>query len=292
MTDFQARQSRQNRIVGAFVFLAFLAFVWMIVKFRNLPLFASQLRSYVVSAWFDQTPGVQIDTPVHYCGRQIGRVIDVSWPMRRESRIDAPHQVLVSMAIDKKHSDIPDNIEFVIIKRGLGSSFIEIQTLDKPATGFLRHGDVGTGSVSSASEFFPPQMQKKLEDLVDSITILAQNTNLIIGDKDNQANLKQILDNLNASSAQLTQTLQSIQRFSDTGTEKLDQVVFRLDSAFSEMQRLLAALNEGQGSAGKFLTDGRLYENLLDSSKQLELALDQIKRWAVDAREKGIRIKW
>lgn len=292
MTDYQTRQKQQNRIVGVFVFLAFLAFVWMIVKFRNLPLFASQLRSYNVVIWFDETPGVQVDTPVYYCGRQIGRVIDISWPIRVEGVGGVSHRVRVTAAIDKRHGDIPDNVEFVIIKRGLGSSFIEIRRTEEKASGFLQAGAQCVGSVSTASEFFPPQVQKKLEDLVDSITILAKNTNLIIGDKQNQANIQQILANLNQASVQLTETLKSFQQFSEVGVEKLDQLVYRLDSTFSELQRLLTALNEGQGSAGKFITDGRLYENLLDSSKQLELALDQIKRWAVDAREKGIRIKW
>ena len=50
--------------------------------------------------------------------------------------------------------------------------------------------------------------------------------------------------------------------------------------------------SEGGGSAGKLLNDGRLYENLLDSSQELSLALEQLKELAAQAREKGIKIKW
>ncbi len=291
MTDFQTQQRRRNMVVGGFVLLAFLAFIWMLTKFRDLPLFASRVRSFTVMVQFADAPGVLKDTPVQYCGYQIGRVIDVAPPMLTKG--GNTHTVTVSIAIDKKFNDIPDNVDFLIVKRGLGSSYLELRdNPEKSMTGYLHDQMDAIGAVSSASEFFPPQVQKKLEDLVDSITLLSQNTNAIIGDTDNQANIKATLANITQTTAQATETLKSFQRFSDVGVERLEEVAAGLDGAMKEFHALLAKINDGQGSAGKFINDGRLYENLLDSSKELELALDQIKRWAADAREKGIRIKW
>jgi len=294
MTDFQTQQRRRNMVVGGFVLLALLAFVWMLIKFRNLPLFASRLQSFTVLVRFADAPGVQKDTPVHYCGYQIGRVIDVSPPMlTTDAEGVSVHTVGVSLAINKRFRDIPDNVDFLIVKRGLGSSYIELRVNpEKTMTGYLHDEYKAFGSVSTASEFFPPQVQKKLEDLVDSITLLSRNTNAIIGDRDNQANIKQTLENITRATAQATETLASIRQFSDVGAEQIESVAVSMDKAIKEFHTLLAKLNDGQGSAGKFLNDGRLYENLLDSSKELELALEQIKRWAADAREKGIRIKW
>ena len=294
MTDFQTQQRRRNMVVGGFVLLALLAFVWMLVKFRNLPLFASRLQSFTVLVRFADAPGVQKDTPVQYCGYQIGRVIDVSPPMlTTDADGNVGHTVGVSLAINKMFSDIPDNVDFMIVKRGLGSSYLELRVNpQKPQTGYLRDELVAFGQVSTASEFFPPQVQKKLEDLVDSITLLSQNTNTIIGDADNQANIKRTLEHIAQATAQATETLRSIRQFTDVGAEQIENVAVSLDAAMKEFHILLAKLNDGQGSAGKFLNDGRLYENLLDSSRELERALEQLKRWAADAREKGIRIKW
>jgi len=53
----------------------------------------------------------------------------------------------------------------------------------------------------------------------------------------------------------------------------------------------LARAREGDGTAARVLNDGRLYENLLDSSRELEMALEQLKILAAEAREKGIRLK-
>ena len=57
-------------------------------------------------------------------------------------------------------------------------------------------------------------------------------------------------------------------------------------------KRASTDINEGEGSAAKVINDGRLYENLLDSSKELQMALEQLKILAADAREKGIKLKF
>jgi ABC-type transporter Mla subunit MlaD len=294
MTDFQTQQRRRNMVVGGFVLLAFLAFVWMMVKFRNLPLFASQLRSFTVLVQFPDAPGVQKDTPVQYCGYQIGRVINVAPPrLVTDEAGQKRHRVGVSIAIDKQYVDIPDHVDIQIVKRGLGSSYIEfVVNPNEPIAGYLVDEMVLAGQVSSASEFFPPQVQQKLENLVESITLLSQNTNAIIGDADNQENIKKTLENVVAATAQATDTLKSVQHLTDVGAERIEEVAFNLDAAMKEFRLLLVKIHDGQGSAGRFINDGRLYENLLDSSRELELALEQLKQWAAEARDKGIRIKW
>jgi phospholipid/cholesterol/gamma-HCH transport system substrate-binding protein len=319
MTDFQTQQRHRNIVVGGFVLLAFATFVWMIIKFGDLPLFASRLNSFTVLAYFPDAPGVQEDTPVLYCGYQVGRVMQIDPPtLYTEESGHSYHRVGVTIAVENKFNDIPENVAITIVKRGLGSSFIELRAdAEKPVVGFLHRGMEIAGSVGMASEFFPPQVQKKLEDLVDSITLLSKNTNAIIGDADNRSNIKKTLDNIVAATAQANETLRSLHQLTDLGAERLDEasaslhstlgsfehlsevgaeqieaVAVSLDSTLKEFRVVLSKIDSGQGSAGKLLNDGRLYENLLDSSKELEMALDQVKKWAADAREKGIRIKW
>lgn len=301
MMDYQTKQRRQNLIVGGFVILAFCAFVYLLFKFRDLPQFVSKFRSFEILVYFPEAPGIQKDTPINYCGVQIGRVRHVSDPqIEGTDGGRKTHKVGVTISIDEDYKDIPDDVEVVIMKRGLGSSYIELRdtSLTEP-TGFLRNETMLEGKVSMASEFFPPEVQQKLENLVDSITSLANNMNVVVGDTENQANVKQTIANIAQATAQARQTLASIQTFSDTGTEQLDQlgqkvgqVAEQIEGALSQMRQLLTKVDSGQGTAGKLVNDGRLYENLLESSQELELMLEQLKRWAADAREKGIRIKW
>jgi phospholipid/cholesterol/gamma-HCH transport system substrate-binding protein len=303
MTDYNSLQKRKNYTVGAFVLAAFLAFLWMLGQFRDMPLFVSQANSFYVMARFTDASGVQRETPVQFCGYQIGRVILVSPPTYVEDAQAGKswHEVRVTMAIDKKYKNIPSNVNVTLMKRGLGSSYIELREngtppmpliADRPETRFLCDSLVVNGTVGLNSEFFPPETQKKLENLLDSITTLAANTNQIIGDEQNKTNIRKTLDHIAAAAEQTRQTLESVQKFSDTGSEKMTQVAENLDAAAKEFRQIMEKINNGDGSAGKFLNDGRLYENLLDSSAELEITLEQIKKWAADAREKGIRIKW
>jgi phospholipid/cholesterol/gamma-HCH transport system substrate-binding protein len=304
MTDYQSKQRRRNMVVGLFMVVAFAAFMWMLLRFRDLPLAAGKLRSFEILVYFPEVPGVQKDTPVQYCGYQVGRVLNVAPPKRYndEEEGEIKHRVGVTIAIDKKFADIPAHSDIRLMTRGLGSSYIEIRVSEVKAAGetaFLKEDMVKYGAVAMASEFFPPDVQKKLENLVDSISELAVNTNLIVGDLENQANIKQLLANLEAAAATANLTLQSFGKFSEVGTEKAELLGDRLitmtesfEGTLSELRQVLAKVNTGDGTAGKLVNDGRLYENLLESSQELEMALEQLKEWAAQAREKGIRIKW
>ncbi|HOK96200.1 MAG TPA: MlaD family protein [Anaerohalosphaeraceae bacterium] len=303
MTDYQTRQRQKNMVVGVFVLIALIAFLWMLFRFRDLPLAVSKIKSFVVLVYFPEAPGVQKDTPVNYCGYQIGRVMNVAPPQVYEVNGLKFHRVGVTMAIENRYTDIPKNVDIYVMKRGLGSSYIElVQDPQKTALaeGFLEDKMVlENGKVGTTSDFFPPQIQAKLENLVDSIAALADNANQIIGDQDNQTNIKKMLANIEAATAQADTTLKSIQQFSDTGNEKVRQIsdkiglaAEQLEGALSEFRQVMAKIESGQGTAGKLLNDGRLYENLIESSRELQMALQQIKEWAADAREKGIRIKW
>jgi len=112
-----------------------------------------------------------------------------------------------------------------------------------------------------------------------------------IGDADNKANIKKTLANVSQVTAQATETLKSVKQFSDVGTAKLNDSAENLNDSLVELRRVLEKINSGDSTAAKLLNDGRLYENLLDSSQELQMALEQLKFLAAEAREKGIKIK-
>lgn len=304
MPDYNSIQKRRNYIVGAFVLVAFAAFVWMLVRFRDLPLFLSKANSFYVIVKFHDAPGIQKETPIQFCGYQIGRVIVVSPPLLVKDKKTGKewHEVGVTMAIDKEYKNIPSNVEVMVMKRGLGSSYIELRAdpdkpltpliVERPETVYLCQALEIKGSLGVSSDFLPPEVQKKIESLVDSINTLANNTNQIIGDEQNKANIKKAIEQITAATEQARNTLKSVQNLSDAGNQEIVKIAENLDATLRQMQQILAKINAGDGTAGKLVNDGRLYENLLDSSGELQMALEQIKKWAADAREKGIRIKW
>ena len=299
MKDYETIQRRRNIIVGIFVFVAIIALGWLIFKFEGLPTIVSRLRSFEVFVQFPTAPGVDENTPVRFCGRQIGRVTDIKPPKLRKDLNTGLiyHQTKVTLSIDKKYVDIPSNVEVKLMTRGLGSSYIELiadPTLpltlrepNRPETKFLMDKMLLQGSTGITSEFFPEESQKKLDALIDGLRALVNNANDILGDKANKENLKRTLTNLTKATKQATESLKEFQEFSAAGAEMSDE----LGRTLSELREILEKVNAGQGTAAKLINDGRLYENLLENTQQLEILIQDLKDFIAEYRKGGIKVK-
>jgi len=317
LSDYEAIQRRRNIIVGVFVLLALCALVWLIFIFGDLPTAVTELRSFYVYVQFAQAPGIERNTPVRFAGYQIGRVVGVEPPHVMRDLVTGMeyHQTLVVMAIDKQFVNIPSNVRVKLMKRGLGSSYIELDEdptkpptpLDpnKPESVYLYDGVKLQGSTGATSEFFPEESQKKLDQLATALKTLIDNSNKILGDANNQANIKTSLANLSEATKQATSTLKSLEKFSEAGTTALSsasaevknisssmvETSVELNKTVVEVRKLVQKINEGQGSAGRFVNDASLYENLLDSSLELQQAMEELKLLLAQSREKGIPLK-
>lgn len=301
MTDYNTIQRKRNIVVGGFVMIAAAAMLWMIAIFGELPVAATRMRSFEVVVKFPSALGIQGKTPVYYCGYQIGKVITVAAPQLLEGpEGKVIHQIKVGLAIDKKFQAIPMNVEFKVMKRSMGSSFVELVDPEHPLgdevdkkNRFLR-GEIGTafqGSVGSTNEFIPEKVQKKIETLVVTISSLAASIDQVVGDKENQDNIRVTLANFTAVTEEAAVALKSVRTFTDAGTEVMTETSESLNKTLKEVNTLINAVNEGDGTVSRFLNDGRLYENLMESSKELKLALEQFKIFVAEAKETGLKIK-
>ena len=336
MSDYETIQRRRNITVGVFVIMAMASLVWLIYKFGDLPAAVSKLGGFQVVVQFPTAQGVQKDTPVRFCGYQIGRVVEVKRPeilfdlsniaAYRQENAKVPvlvpgpdtlryYQTRVIIAIDEEYDNIPSNVNVMLMTRGLGSSYIELVVdpeephgpLDpnNPATAFLIDNMVLRGSTGVASEFFPAESQKKLDELATSFKALVDNANDIVGDEANKKNLRKTLANLSDATKEATATLKEIRKFSETGrttlthadeqTRKLAVAMVDMSSEMSrtvsELRLILEKINNGEGSAARLLNDGRLYENLLENTNRLDLLLEEVRQLVAEYRAKGIKVK-
>lgn len=295
MSDYETAQRRRNVIVGIFVLVALCAFVWLIFMFGDLPAAVTKLGSFEVFVQFPSAPGVQKDTPVRLCGYQIGRVTDVMAPAVRTDLNTqlAYHQALVVLSIDNKYANIPSNVQIKLMTRGLGSSYIEL-TVDpalpltprdpnRPETKFLVGQMLLQGSTGVTSEFFPAESQKKLEELADNLDTLITHANTILGDQQNQENIKTSLANLSSASGRATETLKEFERFLTAWVgvgEEWSQTT-------KELRIILEKINTGQGAAARFINDGQLYDELLENTQQMQVLLQELRTFAEKSNEKG-----
>jgi phospholipid/cholesterol/gamma-HCH transport system substrate-binding protein len=298
MSDYDYLQNKRNMIVGAFVVVGVLVFIYMVFLFGELPVAVTKITSYSVKVRFPFAPGVQENTPVQYCGYQIGRVTYVAPPMPYQDKDGRfIHQVTVEMAISRNYPSIPANVKVKLSRRGMGSSYIELSTL--PMTSeefsalepkFLRQGMILQGESGSANELLSQELQDKVDMFFTKVTILADNLNTVIGDVNNQQNFKKSLANLSKATEESVTTLQEIREFSQTGKEKLASVSEEMGETLIELRRMLNKINSGEGTVGKLIYDDKLYENLVDSSEELKAALEKMKRPSTKPAKKVLRL--
>ena len=325
MSDYETIQRRRNIIVGIFVIIAISALIWLIFKFGDLPSTISKFRSFEVYVQFPTSPGAEKDTPVQFCGYQIGRVTKVMAPEKLkdlETGLEY-HQTKVILSIDKKYVNIPSNVEIKLMMRGLGSSYIEL-TVDptkqpappidpnRPETSFLFNGILKQGSTGMTSEFFPTESQKKFEDIADGFKGFIDDARDFIGDPNSKENLKGTLANLHKVSheaieiiQQAQQTIQEFKEMAATGTKTLqnaDAKIERLVANFistsdhlsevaAQLQLILEKVNNGDGTIAMLLNDGQLYENMLESTEQIQMLLEELKSFVAKSKCKGLPIK-
>jgi ABC-type transporter Mla subunit MlaD len=325
VSNYESIQRKRNIIVGIFMIVAISALVWLIFKFGDLPSAVSKFNSFEVHVQFPSAPGVQKDTPVQFCGYQIGRVTKVMAPEKCRDLVTGLeyHQTKVALSIDKKYVNIPSNVEIKLMMRGLGSSYVEF-TVDptklpappidpnRPETVFLADGMLKQGSTGMTSEFFPAESQKKFEDIADSLKYLIDDARDFIGDPNSKENLKGTLANLHIASheavetmQQAKQTIQEFRQMAATGTRTLQSADAKaeklvaslintsdqLGEVTSQLRVILEKANSGDGTVAKLLNDGQLYENMLEGIEQMQLLLEELKSFMAKSQDKGLPIK-
>jgi len=335
VSDYETIQRRRNIIVGVFVVAGMCALGWLVFKFRDFPSIVSRIGSYDLFVQFPTSPGVEADTPVRFCGYQIGSVTAVRPPkvMKDLNTGAFYHQTLVVLSIDNEYNDIPANVEVKLMTRGLGSSYIELKLsrydVNEPTGPVLAKGSKLQGATGVTSEFFPEETQKKVEELVKDLDTFIDNANHILSNPKNKADLDKTIANLADVSGyasdrlrdaggtlrDVNETLDVIyktiiedvrpaiadfRKFMDTGSDVLTHVdanserlvVALVDASgelgktLSELRLILEKVNNGEGSAGRFVNDGKFYETLLENTEQVELLLKDLRAFVAEFRKK------
>jgi phospholipid/cholesterol/gamma-HCH transport system substrate-binding protein len=294
VSDYETTQRRRNIVVGLFVILGMCALVWLIFKFGDLPGIVTKLDSFEVFVQFPTATGVQRDTPVRFCGYQIGRVTNVMAPEIRKDMVNGLeyYQAVVILSIDKRYVTIPSCVEVKLMTRGLGSSYIELKQspekpvvpLDpnRPETKFLLDKIWLQGSTGMTSEFFPEESQKKLDGLIEGLENLIANANDIIGDKNSKENIMKTLANFADASKQATDTLEEFEKLAAAGTttlknadSKVEEVVTAVVDTSEEIQKFAAA-----GTSTLKSVDAKteqLITAMVDTSEKLSGAMVELR---------------
>jgi len=257
-------------------------------------------------AEFPSVEGLAPSNPVMINGLQVGTVSGMT---EKDKSVSG---VIVEIAIDKD-LHIPDNSLATINPSlgGLGTTTISIE-LGNSKSFLVDGGSLRVtnkpGVIDELKKNVTPTIDR-INQVMDSLKISLGNINQTL-DAEAQLNLKKTIANLAASTAQLQQllntqtgalakTLNNVEAFTstlaendstlthvlqnvETTTEKLSQLELEktmqsLESSTIELNKVITQLNSKEGSAGLLLNDEALYRNLENSTRSLNILLDDFR---------------
>lgn len=140
------------------------------------------------------------------------------------------------------------------------------------------------------------RLTANLDTVIQRFDGALRNLNSILGDAQNQENFSTLLANARKMSDSGVDLMVNLTEISENGkmmmqegvvlTRRLATAADDLSGALQEMDRTFTLMNEGQGTAAMLLRDGRLYEELVLTSKRMTAALDDF-RAVLDMAKKG-----
>lgn len=262
---------------------------------KSSSLFDSSKTFYAV---YDHVGGLQSGTPVSLNGFSVGTIQNVGFLNQRG-------QLLVTLSITTDFEFSKNSVAELYDTGIIGGKGIQIvQRFDNAE--LAQSGDtlptaVKPGITELVQQKLTP-LQLKVEDAISNADSLVIAINNVL-DVNTQANLRQTsaelleiskslngittsLDDLMATSnSDIKSTLKNTNQISQNLKEMTDSIpaddVATIVSQSKEITKKLSAileqLEKGEGSLGKMMSNDELHQNLLNTSKELELLLQDLR---------------
>ncbi|MGH7509785.1 MAG: MlaD family protein [Gemmatimonadales bacterium] len=279
------RYSREAT-VGAIVVVAILVFI-----FGTMWLSGRSVGSAnVVKIQFSNVSGLKRASPVRISGVNVGKVeqiefvdvgkvlVSASLPPKIRPKVDAEAKI-VSVSLVGDYA-----IDFDPGKSGepLPPGRVMLGRMDPGLTGRAmelseRADSILLGAQAIVNERTAQQLQSMLTALEGTLKA-AQRTMQIYSDPEQgpTAELTRTLVTFRQLSTRLDSTLISFR--TDTISANLAAMTNQLVSTSRRLDTLLAGMNRGQGTLGKFVTDSGLYYDMRELSQGMKKLLDELAK--------------
>ena len=281
--------------VALLVFLGIALFIFGFSFLKRSSIFENDK---VVHTVYDEVEGLVIGAKVTINGLVIGNVSMIDF-------LPGSTKIVVSMRIDKDLSFSPDS-KAVFYEAGLiGGKAISIEPVFKSKYIIQNNDTIPSAVKPGLTELINRQiapLQEKIESMLTSVDSLFSGVSNVLN-YETQSNLKNTLENLsqsvnniNKSSEKLIEVIDENRSalnlsFKNTAaatkninklTDSLSKIDFtntfnKLSESLNNINDILSKVESGEGTLGKFINNEELYNNLSQSSKELEELLFDLK---------------
>ena len=288
-----AKLSRELK-TGIVAILAIAAFIWGFNFLKGSNLFDN---SRVFYSEYNNVQGLTPSAPVTINGLRVGTIEDITFHPKKVGTL------VVKFTIENKLQFSKNSIAQIYSPDFISGKSIKILTnYDgvKAVSGDTLKGKVEAGILGAINDQIAP-LQKKVESFLLSTDSLIQNVNDVF-DQNTKTNLKEsiaklnnTLSSFNTASKSLNKMLaadgkidsvlinaitssSNLAKLTDSlNNANLKATITKFESTLTNLNVILAKVESGEGSLGKFLNDKGLYDNLTGASKQMEELLRDLK---------------
>ena len=280
---------------GIIVIGGILLFVLGFTYLKSSPLFDSSKTFYAI---YDHVGGLQSGTQVTINGFSVGSVNSIKF-------YDRSGKLLVTFSVDDEF-EFSKNSKAQLFDTGIiGGKGIQIIPVFDGApmakSGDTLQSNTRPGITELVQQKLTP-LQLKVEGAVSHADSLLMNINEVL-DTDTKQSLRQSIQGLNgmvqdfqesaktlntllaenkgqldSSITNINQVTANFAQLSDSLTNAgVAQTVKNLEATLKNLNGVLAKIEKGEGSLGKFMNDDALYKNLTEASRELDLLLQDFR---------------
>ncbi|WP_405607547.1 MlaD family protein [Polaribacter sp. Asnod1-A03] len=273
-------------------------FIWGYNFLKGQNLFDTSSRNFKVE--YSNIAGLTESSLVTINGLKVGKVTNIEFNRAEGKR----GHLIVSFVIEKDIQFSKKSVVKIYSPSPLGGSNLAIipeYEGEEAISGDVLKGEVETSLFTSIGERLDP-IQTKLEDIMVSADSLFNNVNNIL-DTNTQNSLKNSVQSLEFTLAEVKKTMLSINGILDTSSSDLKEsikntkvitenfakvsdtlanvniggIISKTEMTLDKANSILEGVKSGEGTLGKLITDEELYNNMSSATKELEYLLREMK---------------
>ena len=315
---------RRNILVGITVTGALIALGWMILKFGDRPARFFATPSMPISFITDRADGLGEGSNMTYRGVIVGKVNDVK--RSRDGK-----DVVIDAEVDKDPPLPANLKGEITVISALGGTSTMVLALTSPQPeGQLKVGtqlradfvglamlppefaDLARELKATAIQIRESKIIANVNEQVSRFGKVLDSANELIADPKLRDDLKTTMANMRTASESINKLSGKVEKLSDEASSTFGEVkttvtkvgnnvdtlakqagdrLTQISKTLDHFQSIAAKIDKGDGTAGQLINDPKLYQSLVDTSRELNATIVDLKRLVEQWEQEGLHFK-